>query len=54
MAAAGRGAGIAGAAAPNADRPVEVHLDRPFLFLIRDTRGGAPLFLGQVTDPQAR
>ncbi|MFI2607104.1 serpin family protein [Kitasatospora sp. NPDC018619] len=53
VAAAGSGAGIAAAVAPNADRPVEVHLDRPFLFLVRDARGGAPLFLGQVTDPQA-
>ncbi|MFE7525997.1 serpin family protein [Kitasatospora sp. NPDC057542] len=54
VAAAGSGAGLEAAAAPNADRPVQVHLDRPFLFLIRDARGGAPLFLGQVTDPQAR
>ncbi|MFJ6616956.1 serpin family protein [Kitasatospora sp. NPDC091335] len=54
VAAAGSGAGMEAAAAPQADKPVRLHLDRPFLFLIRDTRGGAPLFLGQVTDPQAR
>ncbi|MFE4974961.1 serpin family protein [Kitasatospora sp. NPDC056651] len=54
VAAAGSGAGIAVAAAPNADRPVQLYVDRPFLFLIRDTQGGAPLFLGQVTDPRAK
>ncbi|MBV6696408.1 serpin family protein [Kitasatospora aureofaciens] len=54
VAAAGSGVGIAGAAAPAAHQPVQLHIDRPFLFLIRDTAGGRPLFLGQVTDPQAR
>ncbi|MFB7126898.1 serpin family protein [Kitasatospora sp. NPDC056273] len=54
VAAAGSGAGVEAAAAPNADRPVQLYLDRPFLFLIRDARGGAPLFLGQVTDPLAK
>ncbi|MFE6052045.1 serpin family protein [Kitasatospora sp. NPDC056446] len=53
VAAAGSGVGVAAAAAPAADRPVQLHIDRPFLFLIRDTHGGRPLFLGQVTDPQA-
>ncbi|MGW2251897.1 serpin family protein [Kitasatospora sp. NPDC001660] len=53
VAAAGSGAGMAGAAAPAA-HPAQLHIDRPFLFLIRDTAGGRPLFLGQVTDPQAR
>ncbi|MGV9265363.1 serpin family protein [Kitasatospora sp. NPDC003701] len=54
VAAAGSGVGIeaAGAAAPQ--KAVELHIDRPFLFLIRDTTSGRPLFLGQVTDPQAR
>ncbi|MFD0272425.1 serpin family protein [Kitasatospora sp. NPDC127111] len=54
VAAAGSGVsiGVAGAAAPK--RPVQLHIDRPFLFLIRDTGTGRPLFLGQVTDPQAR
>ncbi|WP_031063115.1 serpin family protein [Streptomyces sp. NRRL WC-3742] len=54
VAAAGSGVGIkaAGAAAPQ--QHVELHIDRPFLFLIRDTSGGRPLFLGQVADPQAK
>lgn len=32
---------------------LELVVDRPFLFLLRDTATGAPLFLGQVTDPSA-
>jgi serpin B len=38
----------AGAAALN---PVEVILDHPFLFLIRDNTSGLVLFLGRVVDP---
>jgi serpin B len=34
-----------------ADPPVEVTVDRPFLFAITDTVSGLPLFLGRVTDP---
>ncbi|MFD7449847.1 serpin family protein [Kitasatospora sp. NPDC059827] len=53
VAAAGSGVGVGVAAAPAPDRPVQLHIDRPFLFLIRDTATGRPLFLGQVADPGA-
>lgn len=33
--------------------PVELRVDRPFLFAVRDHMTGALLFLGQVTDPSA-
>ncbi|HTT50660.1 MAG TPA: serpin family protein [Streptosporangiaceae bacterium] len=33
------------------DPPVEMIVDRPFLFAITDTGSGLPLFLGRVTDP---
>jgi serpin B len=36
------------------DPPVEVVVDRPFLFAITDTTSGLPLFLGRVSDPSAR
>ncbi|MET8697619.1 serpin family protein [Kitasatospora sp. NPDC004723] len=53
VAAAGSGVGVDVMAAPVPINPVELHIDRPFLFLIRDTADGRPLFLGQVTDPSA-
>jgi len=31
--------------------PVTVHVDRPFIFALRDTNSGAILFLGRVVDP---
>jgi serpin B len=33
--------------------PVEMVVDRPFLFAITDPQAGLPLFLGRVTDPAA-
>ena len=35
------------------EAPVEMTVDRPFLFAITDTESGLPLFLGRVTDPTA-
>ena len=31
----------------------ELVLDRPFLFVVHDTRHGTPLFVGRVSDPSA-
>ena len=33
--------------------PVELAVDRPFLFLIQERETGATLFMGRVTDPTA-
>jgi serpin B len=40
------------AVAVEGESPVEVHVDRPFLFAIQDRKSGACLFLGRVTDPR--
>ncbi|MFB6892089.1 serpin family protein [Kitasatospora sp. NPDC056327] len=53
VAAAGSGVGVAVMAAPVPAGSVRLEIDRPFLFLVRDTATGRPLFLGQVTDPAA-
>jgi len=34
-----------------AGQPVEVTIDRPFIFLIRDIETGAILFVGRVLNP---
>ncbi len=40
-------------AAPSEDEPVEMIVDRPFVFALRDRGTGAVLFLGRVADPSA-
>lgn len=40
--------GVFSAAAPS---PLSVHLDHPFLLLLRDTTTGAIVFAAQVADP---
>jgi serpin B len=41
------------AATGMSEAPVEVSLDHPFLFFIRDIQTGAILFVGRVVDPGA-
>jgi serine protease inhibitor len=34
------------------EQPIEVHVDRPFLFAIQDAASGTCLFFGRITDPR--
>jgi serpin B len=48
--------GVTGAAAGTSTTgapPVEIKIDHPFIYLIRDTQTGAIIFIGQVVDPRA-
>ena len=49
-AAAATGIGISGTAVPAPPRTRFI-VDRPFVFVLRDTRTGAVLFMGSVSDP---
>ena len=44
---------VAGAA-PNPEQPVDLVLDRPFSFVVRDVVTGTVLFVGRVTNPSQR
>jgi len=44
---------VALTAAPEPVPPIDVKVDRPFVFMIRDTETGAILFVGHVIDPSA-
>jgi serpin B len=50
-AAAATGIVMRGMAMAREQPPVVFRADHPFLFLIRDNRSGAVLFLGRLTDP---
>lgn len=45
--------GVTGAAPGTEPEPVEMDVDRPFFFAIRDTASGAVLFQGHINDPSA-
>jgi serpin B len=44
---------VGATSAPEPTDVVELHIDRPFVFVLRDTSTGAVTFLGRVADPSA-
>jgi serpin B len=50
-AAAATGAAVQLVSMTKPKPPLELRVDRPFLFAVRDRMTGAPLFVGQVTNP---
>jgi serpin B len=44
---------VGATSAPEPTDVVELHIDRPFLFVLRDTTTGAVTFLGRIADPSA-
>ena len=42
---------MVGAGSAQREEPPEVRIDRPFIFVIRDTQTGTLLFMGRVMDP---
>ena len=52
-AAAATALGMRAGAAPPTDEPIPFVADHPFVYVIRDTKTGAILFLGRVVDPSA-
>jgi len=41
-----------GSAVVEKPKPIEVHVDHPFMFAIQHAPSGVCLFLGRVTDPR--
>jgi serpin B len=42
---------VAGITSVNTQPPLQLTLDRPFLFVLHDTAAGTPLFAGRISDP---